>query len=387
MLACLLATAAMAAPPRMLMAHYMPWFESKAVHGSWGWHWTMGVTNPDVPRGRGQDVASNYHPLIGAYDSGDPYLAEYHVLLMKYAGFDGLLVDWYGNIDHFDYLSNHRHTQLISDYAAKAGLKFALVYEDATVNQLLIANKFKKEEAVLEGAKLMKALSDGWFKQPNYLRIDGNPLFLVFGPQYYQSADWTEMFKGIDPPPAFFTLHHRREPAMGAYDWPLPKEGLAGVTKERTAFYERAKDWPAFIPAAYPRFDDYYKQAGLHDSWGNVPAEDGKTYRDTLTEALKSKAQVMQVATWNDWGEGTQIEPSAEEGYRYLEMTQDLCRQYGKPIGDWTKSDLRLPFKLYQLRQASRGKEVIEQRIDAVADLLFAGKTKEAAKILDDVSH
>src|SRR5437879_3456638 len=29
-------------PRPQILAHYMPWFESKPVSGHWGWHWTMG---------------------------------------------------------------------------------------------------------------------------------------------------------------------------------------------------------------------------------------------------------------------------------------------------------------------------------------------------------
>jgi hypothetical protein len=373
----LVALAALATTtPKILMAHYMPWFESKPVSGSWGWHWTMGKTDPDQG-----EIAAHDHPLIGPYDSGDPALAEYHVLLMKFAGFDGIFIDWYGIVDHFDYLSNHRHAELIASYAAKAGLKFAVVYEDATVNQLIAANKFKKDAAVAEGAKVMKFLGDHWFRRSNYLRLDGRPVMLVFGPQYYQSDDWTAMFQALDPKPAFFTLHHRRDPAIGAYDWPLPKDGLEGVNRERAAFYERAKAWPEFIAAAYPQFHDFYHEAGVHDSWGNVPDRDGETYRETLTQALGSRAKIVQVATWNDWGEGTEIEPSIENGYRYLEMTQGLCRRNGKSL-PYSADDLKLPIRLYRARKAAAGDAAANAKLDQTADLLLQGNTAGAAKLL-----
>ena len=35
-----------AAPPRIL-AHYMPWYEAKPHSPHWGWHWTMGVFDPE----------------------------------------------------------------------------------------------------------------------------------------------------------------------------------------------------------------------------------------------------------------------------------------------------------------------------------------------------
>src|SRR5690348_5475894 len=53
----------------LLMAHYMPWYQTNAARGFWGWHWTMDHFNPDETDANGQPaIASHYHPLTGAYD-------------------------------------------------------------------------------------------------------------------------------------------------------------------------------------------------------------------------------------------------------------------------------------------------------------------------------
>src|SRR5688572_25779849 len=78
--------------------HYMPWFQSKPVSGYWGSHWKMKNKNPEVILDNGQrQIASHYYPLIGPYDSKDPDVIQYHLLLMKYAGIDAILIDWYGS--------------------------------------------------------------------------------------------------------------------------------------------------------------------------------------------------------------------------------------------------------------------------------------------------
>ena len=66
-----------AAERKLVLTHYMPWYESKAVSGQWGWHWTMNKFQPDkVVQGR-RELASHYRPLIGAYDSNDPHALEF----------------------------------------------------------------------------------------------------------------------------------------------------------------------------------------------------------------------------------------------------------------------------------------------------------------------
>jgi len=84
---------AAAAAPKSVMVYYMPWFVAKPFSSSWGWHWTMNHYDPDVVNAFGErQVASWYYPLIGPYDSADPVVLEYHVLLMKLAGVDGVIV-------------------------------------------------------------------------------------------------------------------------------------------------------------------------------------------------------------------------------------------------------------------------------------------------------
>src|SRR5208283_2317942 len=103
---------AVCAAPKKVMVHYMPWFVSQPFSGSWGWHWTMNHFNPDDvdPKTGQQEIASQFYPLIGPYDSADPAVLEYHVLLMKLAGIDGVIVDWYGMDNFNDYGVNNSRT-------------------------------------------------------------------------------------------------------------------------------------------------------------------------------------------------------------------------------------------------------------------------------------
>ncbi len=340
------------------MVHVMPWFAAPPASPEWGWHWTMGKT--DAAKGA---LASHFHPLDGPYDSGDPDVVERQALLMKIAGFDGMLVDWYGDRDRYDYLANHRATGKLFEGARRYGLSFALVYEDQTVPNLISGGVFKKEDAVAEGKALFERAQKAWFSSTTYQKVGGKPLLMVFGPQHYADDAWPQMLPDV----AFYTLHKPRAGAFGAYDWPLPGEG----------WEKRRKETQADIPVAFPRFQDFYKSAGVGAGYGQIPDAEGRTYETTLAEAVGKGAPVVQVATWNDWGEGTQIEPSKEFGYRDLEATQRVRRKVD-PGFRFTPEDLRLPARLFALRKRGADKK----RLDAAALALSAGNAAGASALL-----
>ena len=116
------------------------------------------------------------------------------------------------------------------------------------------------------------------------------------------------------------------------------------------------------MAVAYPRFHDIYEQAKVHPSWGTIDDDGGKTFAATLRKALQSGLPLVQISTWNDWGEGTMIEPSTEFGYRDLEVVQRLRRQFIDPGFVGEPEDLRLPHRLYTLRKAAKDQPICGPR-------------------------
>ncbi|MFN3189199.1 MAG: hypothetical protein ACE361_01650 [Aureliella sp.] len=60
--------------------------------------------------------------------------------------------------------------------------------------------------------------------------------------------------------------------------------------------------------------DRGYAEARVGTSHGRLDDDNGQSFRRMLELGLKSNVPIVQLATWNDWGEGTQIEPSREFG-------------------------------------------------------------------------
>lgn len=305
----------------LLLAHVMPWFEKD------GWHWKM---NEPLPEGR---VASHYSPLIGAYDSADRKVVDFQVQLMKLSGFDGVIADWYGTHRWYDYPMIHRRTELLLEVAEQAGLKVCVMYEDQTVKNAIKGNladpKMSLSYATADGVWLKP-----WVAKKSWLKLKGKPVVFVFGPQFFEKPDWDAFLEAAGLP-VLLSEHKQVPSAGGAFDWPMPSLGMK-FTEDYPA---RAQNWGIKVASAFPRFKDFYEQGGGGKTHGELPDDGGKTYTETLSNGIESGADAVQVVTWNDWGEGTQIEPSREYGLRDLLATQAARRKLD-PSFSYTKGDL-----------------------------------------------
>ncbi len=308
--------------PMQVYAHYMPWFETPQTSADkkWGQHWTMANRNPAQKDGDGKrQIASHYYPLIGPYASGDAVVLNYHALLMKYAGIDGIMIDWYGTQDKYDYAANRRNTEEAVKAMERAGLKFAIVYEDQTLKELPDNNA-----RVAQAVRDMQYLQSNFFKKESYAKVEGKPLLLVFGPQAITTpGDWSGIFGNLSTKPAFVVLNshshlansNSEKNAAGEYLW---------VNPDPAPFYNGAAGFDLCIGGAMPGFRDYYKEGGWGNGYTTYNDENGALFDRQLAAARSVGLKHLQISTWNDFGEGTNIEPAEEYGYRYLKKLQQF---------------------------------------------------------------
>jgi hypothetical protein len=378
----------------LLMAHYMPWYQSPAVSGYWGWHWTMDHFDPNRKDASGRpEIASHYTPLTGPYDSSDEAVLEYQVLLMKISGIDGVIVDWFGFDDFRDYglinASAHKLVRMIE----KAGLQFAISYEDQSVNHMVEGERVGGNDAYPYGQKVMSYLEETWFGQDAYLKaLDRRPVLFVFGPQYFTNpADWETLFSGLAARPVLITLDNHPSPsAAGSFPWPPMWASQDGVLPQSAlesylaGFYEKAENWDYRVGGAFAGFHDIYQEAGVGSSYGHLDDRQGETFRSTLQTALSHKPDMIQLITWNDYGEGTGIEPTAEFGYRYLEIVQEVRHGFEEAEFVYHPDDLDLPLKLFNLRRKYTGDAAVNARLDEAFQAILSGDVQAAALILNN---
>lgn len=356
--------------------HYMPWFQSKDKSGYWGSHWTMSNQNPEVV---GQDgkrqIAAHYYPLIGPYDSRDPDVLEYHLLLMKYSGIDGVLIDWYGIHNVLDYRPNFSSSNLLIEKANEIGLSYAIVYEEYTAEN--VANKTSKTaiEAAQEDVEYMVS---NYFNDPSYIKINDKPLLMTFGPRYFkQEEQWIDIFIPLKEDIVFLPLWHHKtyvgKTADGEFSWVDFDPALSQLN----TFYNRKPYLDNLIGSAYPRFHDFYEEGGWGTSYGRVYSNEGETLRNTLQKADDFNLDYLQLVTWNDFGEGTQIEPTVEDQYLFLEIIQDFTGV------SYEVSNLELIYEYYQKTKQFEGNTEAQAILENVYQHLINLEVDQAREELN----
>jgi hypothetical protein len=334
--------------PRKVYVHMMPWFQVG------GQHWSMNSRNSAT------GVASWYAPMIGEYSSSDANVIEYQLLTMKYAGIDGVLVDWPGLSGAFDLPMNKAASDAIINRTAAFGLEFGVVYED-------------QNAASVDAAKNdMSYVRDTFFSKANQIKVNGRPAVLVFGPQKFTNAgDWTNILSVFPSKPAFFTLWYNNSAgasADGQFAW-IAQNGLKGVSD-----FDNGLDGGnhgLMIPILYPGFNPYYAAGGWPGPTWKISytlkqdnTEGGDTFGSTF-ELGKYAGDPLQIATWNDYGEGTMIEPTNQFQYRFLmTLQQSLGAVY-------TDAELKIVKMLYdQRKQFGASKQAqLDQASAALANL------------------
>lgn len=361
-----------------LYVHYMPWFETPETNGGvWGQHWTMSNKNPNnIDESGKREIASHYYPLIGPYASSDKDLLEYHLLLMKYSGIDGLLVDWYGTRDLYDYPAIKRNTEVLMEMAGKVGLELGIVYEDQTLKAELEGINEKIEQAQAD----MKYLEANFFNKTNYIKAAGKQLLLVFGPQEISEAnDWSSIFSVLNVKPSVLALYGHSTAmnnttvrnAEGEYIW-------VDATPMETKY--AAKDnFELFMGGAYPGFHDFYKEGGWGESvLSAIDYAGGATFRNLLNTAKSNNVDMLQLITWNDFGEGTMIEPTDEFGYTFLSDLQTFSGV------SYNTSVLENIYKYYVLKKQYPNNPKVQSALSQAFYYFISLQQDKARSILDN---
>ncbi|MDQ8193916.1 hypothetical protein QEH59_05740 [Coraliomargarita sp. SDUM461004] len=318
----------------VLAAHYMPWFNNPKTSARgrdewshWEWRGQSIVRDPRQLRADGlRDIASVQYPLIGPYSSDNRAVVRYHLETAHAIGIHAFFVIWYGPGSDVDGL-----LPLILDEAQRIGMKVAICYEEK-LNWEPYRHPKSRAEIVRTAIKDLSYVLGEYAMHPAYLRRNGDPFIFQFnfwgsdtmGPRNILPTEWSQIFDALPHPVVYArqNLNPEYHPGIAAnYVW-----WTQDVTYlEDFADYSRSMvdsgQLDFFMNMIAPGFDD----SGV-DGWGHgtraLPREGLSTLRDTFERSARGAPEVIQLVTWNDFNEGTALEPTVSDGFQYLDALE-----------------------------------------------------------------
>ena len=378
---------------KKILMHMMTWFwmdkdnkhpEAQAKGNPWFGHWTMDNMNPEIVDSLGRrQIAAHYYPLTGPYSSTDRNIIEYQLLLMKLAGVDGIIFNTSTLNPHWDFHALVEATDSIAKMTKQFGLEISIMYEDQHLRDNIGRGFLNDSTAMLQAKSDMEYYRNRYFDEPNYTKVNGRPLLTDFGPQYFTKEEqWTEIFSVFgDNQPAFFALNYAGYKAgkntYGEFAWVDQREHYH--LDNLRHFYNTYEFDGKKMGTAYPGFHDFYKEGGWGAGYFYIPFRGDTTLVETLQLAFAADSiEMIQLATWNDYGEGTMFEPTQEFGFKFLATLQ---RELG--VQNLTEKDLELVYDLYQARVKFAGNAGVQKQLDKASALMAALNTVDARQIIE----
>lgn len=306
-------------------------------------------------------------PVLGWYREGDPQIADWHIKWAVEHGITFFVYDWYWvqgarqleHALHEGYFNSryHRH------------LQFCLLWANHNP-----PNTSSHEDCLA----VTRHWIEHYFRRPEHLQIDGKPVMIIFSPYRLRADMGSEAVKR-----AFDAMREEciRAGLKGLYLIAcVGGTGEAQIAAREGYDAVTAYNWPhlgAVGDAKHAPFDTLVE--GYRQQWENIVQHSpipllppvsggwdsrpwhgqnarvryGRTpdkFRKHLQDALhflqshpRNVVPMILIEAWNEWGEGSYIEPHKEFGFGYLDAIREVFTSAPKAHIDLTPADIGLP--------------------------------------------
>ena len=258
---------------------YYPWYGTPSVDGSWQ-HWSQ---NSHVPPG---DLYSRFYPTQGPYSSSDPKVVAEQMAEIRAAGVDEVVVSWWGRGSAED-----ARLPLVVTAARRQGLLVGIHLEPYAGRS---AETVGQDLAYLAGF----GVRDVYVYQPQDLPTSAWAAIRAQAPPTLRLLAGTELV-------GWAAAGH----FDGVYTYDFNTYG--GAKFARLCAQAHALQLVC-APSVGPGYNG--RRAG--ELAASRPRRNGATYDHLWSAAIAAAPDIVTVTSFNEWGEGTQIEPAqAKHGY------------------------------------------------------------------------
>ncbi len=304
--------------PRVVLADYMMWYAPSTFDGAQTF---------DLP-------------AAGPYDSGDFATIKRQLAEAQRACLDGFTAHWFGPQDP---VTTKGFDKLLKA-SATTNMQHALV---------LLTNSWPgtNEQSLIDA---IQYAIDHWVNDPHYLKLGGRPLLLFtdmsrpWGGDGRALAGWERIRAATDPDhkliwmaEGLYTLYNPLFDGLYIYridhrDYPqswLKQPRFANLLRGVEAQGNLPIGGLYFADTIAPGYDDTHSVNAIFDVRSPQPAfardrREGVYYADTFAVTAQTGGDFLLVKSYNEWVEGTAIEPSVTYGDRYLDQTCQYANTY-----------------------------------------------------------
>jgi len=330
---------------KQVFCFYYNWYKTPAFDGEdqhWS-HWSNGD-----PKGYpgGDNIGANFFPSLGNYSTKDPAIVSKHMKMIAKAGIDAIFLTWWGK-DHF----TNESVPVILNEAKKAGVKVGFQIEPYGNRSPLTVKAD------------VKFIVDTYGKHPAfYFSSNRKPMFFIYDSYLSKAAEW----KGIFSPKGSQTIRKTGYDADFIGLWVNSDEQEFFLNSGFDGFYtyfvskvfrygsnpsnwSEMQQWATqnnklFIPCVGPGYID--ERIRPENSANTQDRKNGIYYDDYWEKAIALKTQYVAITSFNEWHEGTQIEPARPyktTGFTYLDYTPQADDYYITRTRYWSDHFLKQP--------------------------------------------
>lgn len=353
-----------------IIAYYLPQYYKMDVndrfHGKGFTEWTN--TSQALPLFTGHEQPHIPYD-VGYYDLLNPDTLKRQSELARMYGVYGFCMHWYWFSGTrtmekpLELLLNHPEIDI--NYCFNWATENWTALWDGGNNEVI----FKQELRDGDDEKLFNDLLP-YFHDPRYIKIDGKPLFSIYNIRIFEKARIKKLIKNLKKyakdagfPGLFVTITNAFD-----FDEDVAEYGADALNEFPPSFIfgrEYVPDgfiYPGFMGYIHDANDimdnkkymrayhsqKYFRSAMV--SWDNTARKayqdkchifqglNPSTFRvwlqDIVTESKKIHKQsedICFVNSWNEWAEGSHLEPDIRYGYAYLQAVKDVL-EYTRPI-------------------------------------------------------